>query len=163
MKSFWEKATEIGTKAKSLATGYLGTEKHSTKDTEEQEKNIGEKFLTLKSEIEEFKRETIKSAEEKLRTMAEKVKSSNFERENANKNFDEQMLRIEASFCEKEKIYLVEINEFEKKIKFKDLHIEQIENSVKELKEKVKECKNIKIIIREFNYSGMCFFKHKFL
>lgn len=141
MKSFWEKATEIGTKAKSIATGYLGTEKQPKKDLDEQEKNFGEKFLNLKNEIDEFKRDTIKAAEEKLRVLADKVKVSEQEKENVQKNFDEQVLYLEASFCEKEKSYLVQINDFEKKIKFKDLHIEKLENSVKELKEDVKGCK----------------------
>lgn len=141
MKSFWEKATEIGTKAKSLATGYLGTEKQPRKDIDEQEKNFGEKFLTLKTEIDEFKRDTIKAAEEKLRAMADKVKVSSQEREMVQKNMDEQVLNLEASFCEKEKNYLLQINDFEKKIKFKDLHIEKLENSVKELKEEIKGCK----------------------
>lgn len=141
MKSLWEKATEIGTKAKSLATGYLGTEKQPKKDSDEQEKNFGEKFLTLKTEIDEFKRDTIKAAEEKLRAMADKVKVSNQEREMEQKKHDEQLLNLEASFCEKEKNYLVQINDFEKKIKFKDMHIEKLENSVKEYKEEVKGCK----------------------
>jgi len=152
MKSFWDKATEIGTRAKSLATGYLGTEKLPKKDIDEQEKNFVEKFLTLKTEIEEFKRDTIKAAEEKLRTMADKIKISNEEKETVQISFDEQVLSMEGAFCEKEKNYLVQLNNFDKKMKFKDLHIEKLENSVKEMEEEIKGC-----MIKSF----CLFFKYK--
>lgn len=140
MKSFWEKATEIGTKAKSIATGYLGAEKQQKRDLDEQDKSFGEKFLSLKNEIDEFKKDTIKAAEEKLRAMSEKVKISNQEKDTIQKDLNEQVISLESAFCEKEKNYLLTINDFEKKIKFKDLHIEKLENSVKEMRDEIKSC-----------------------
>ncbi len=143
MKSFWEKASEIGSKAKSIATGYLVTDKQPKKDIEEYEKEFGEKFLSLKSEIDEFKRETIKASEEKLRKMNEKVKTSSLEKELLEKNYQEQILKIETDFCEKEKNYLFQLNDLENKNNLKYFHIQKIENSLKEINEQLKGCKII--------------------
>jgi len=141
MKSFWEKATEIGSKAKSLATGYLGTDKQPKKDLDEQEIIFGEKFLSLKNEIDNFKKDTIKATEEKLRAMADRVKNITQEKENLQKNLDEQILQLEGTFCEKEKNYLLQLNDFENKMVFKDMHIEKLEKSIKDLKNEIDECK----------------------
>jgi hypothetical protein len=138
MKSFWEKATEIGSKAKSLASDYLGTAKEPKKDIEEQEKVFGEKFLALKTEIDQFKKDTIKVAEEKLRAKDSKLEANLSELESMKKSYDEQILSLEGAFCEKEKKYLLQITENEKIINENNILAEKYKESYDQLAEEIK-------------------------
>jgi hypothetical protein len=147
MKSFWDKATEISSKAKNLATDYLGNQlinSNANNNTTEKDKIEGEKYISLKNEIDSFKKESIKAAEEKIRNFKQKLEESYSENSSLQKTHEEFILSLETSFCEKEKKYLLEISE-------KENEVEQIkQNSIKntniinELNLEIENCKKYK-------------------
>ena len=88
MKSLWDKATEISSKAKSLATDYLGNQQNSNANNNninEKDKIEGEKYLSLKNEIDLFKKESIKAAEEKIRNLNKKLETAIIEKDSLQK------------------------------------------------------------------------------
>lgn len=141
MKSLWDKASEIGSKAKTFAADYLVSAEKPKKENDEQDRNFGEKFMKLKSEIDEFKKETIKQAEEKIRTLSEKYELALQDRDKNKKYCDDQIINLETIFVEKEKAYLKELTENQEKIKEKEKKISDYENSTAELNKELNKCK----------------------
>ena len=155
MKSLWDKASEIGSKAKTFAADYLVSAEKPKKENDEQDRNFGEKFMKLKSEIDEFKKETIKQAEEKIRTLSEKYELALQDRDKNKKYCDDQIINLESIFVEKEKSYLKELTENQEKIKEKEKKISDYENSSAELNKELNKCKikkyNLLIVQEEIN------------
>lgn len=139
MKSFWDKATELGSKAKNFATDYLGNPLNGNRILNENDKIEGEKFLSLKKEIDSFKIETIKTAEEKIKKFSKKLEEVINEKETILKTNEEMILSLESNFCEKEKDYLIQISNMEKELKLKEENILE----TKKLNENVKEQNDI--------------------
>lgn len=150
MKSFWEKATNLGTKAKSFASVYLNTDKNPKATIEEQEKIFSENFLNLRKEIDEFKHETIKAAEEKIRGANNRVKTMEEILENEKRDLEQKVLELESAFCIKEKGYLIQITDNEKKGEEKDLALIKSQDIIQELNQKIKTRKIFYLLYNRF-------------
>jgi len=114
MKSLWEKATEIGSRAKNIATVYLGTEKEELEENQDHIKTLEKSEISL----EETKDSEIK---------------------NNISTIEEPSANIKEGFNEKEKNYISHIDELEKTIDLKNLEIERLEKCIKEIEDKMKE------------------------
>jgi hypothetical protein len=152
MKSLWDKATEISSKAKSLATDYLGNQQINSNannnNINEKDKIEGEKYLSLKNEIDLFKKESIKAAEEKIRNLNKKLETAIIEKDSLQKTNDEFILSLETSFCEKEKKYLIEISNKENEVEQIKQNSIKNSNIINELNLQIENCKKkfIKIL-----------------
>jgi chromosome segregation ATPase len=92
MKSLWEKASEMGSKAKDYLKGE--NEGKKSPEVEEVEKHYSEKFTNLKREIEKFQKDSVNNFEEKIKSLNEIVEKLNSENQNLteeNKNLKEEV------------------------------------------------------------------------
>jgi len=146
MKSLFDKAAEYGSKAKTLAGGYLQGEKGKrSPEVEEVEKIYHEKFMSLKKEIDTFQIETIKNCEEKFKHLNDLINKLNEENEATNienKKLSEDNKNLKQSLLVVEKEKSLKIKELEDKLitlEEKYLNSEKIRNELSAEVVKVKE------------------------
>lgn len=137
MKSLWSKASEIGSKAKNIANDYLQTEKKNLKpEIEEIEKAYGEKFSGLSKDIDTFKRDTMKTFDQKMKQLDKEI--SELKNENTTKEEDLNKLNEEIKTLKDAKLKLEEeksdeINKLKDQLKEREEQVLSLEKKNQDL------------------------------
>lgn len=137
MKSFWEKASDFGSIAKSFASEYLGAEIRFVNEAEEQGKNNNEIPKQPVTWKEELNYENTNKATEEIIKSAFSMQNVDSEEK---KIIGQKLFELEVLYASKEKAYLANISALEKNIIEKDSVINNHVKHIAELTEQINKC-----------------------